>query len=213
MCIRDSTNPHPDPGGLFGEDEQELMGHIRNLSQHSLGLKIDDLVCRARTLKAHLRILSALRERMPALIGKEAKQLELINDLESVFAEVAIQAKLSVGDMPPLEPYRASLRTLHSRNPNAFSAIPVPDRYELQKLEAMIAQVLPVLHTPCDSLEKEPARLLAQIEQDAQATRHTDQLVGYAKNLLAALAVGGGLVGIGWWWGSGRRAMVVSQQS
>lgn len=58
---------------------------------------------RARLAKVHAYIISYLRSQMPTLWGKDAKQRELIDNLNLVFYELHKKHHLPVGDFPEMQ--------------------------------------------------------------------------------------------------------------
>ena len=64
--------------------------------------KINELVKRARLLKAHAYLLDHLRDQMPSVYGFEKKKKELIDTMPAQFRTVCRARGLSPGDFPDI---------------------------------------------------------------------------------------------------------------
>ena len=60
----------------------------------------EQLVKRIRKVKTLAYIIGHLKSQMPALMGKEKKQQQLINDLPNVFRTILKKYNLAPGDFP-----------------------------------------------------------------------------------------------------------------
>jgi hypothetical protein len=130
---------HDDYEGMFKHDEQLLVEELKNLPASAAARKINDMVKRIRLVKVHVCILSYLKSQMPLLWGKQAKQDFLLNNLDIVFKEVQSMYLLSDGDMPPIESFKANLRTFN------FRMFPSLDRRVIRELDELIAKEIPAL--------------------------------------------------------------------
>ncbi len=94
---------------MFKKDEKLLMEEVQNLPSSAAARKINEMVKRIRLVKVHVCILSYLKGKMP-FFGKQARQEELLANLEDVFEEVKAMYLLSDGDMPNIEEFKVLLR-------------------------------------------------------------------------------------------------------
>ncbi len=58
----------------------------------------------------HAHIIGYLKQEMPALFGKQAKQQELLDTLPNVFAKVQSMYRLPPGDFPDIIRFRENLK-------------------------------------------------------------------------------------------------------
>jgi len=130
---------HDDYKSMFTADEKLLTEELKNLPSSAAARKINDMVKRIRLVKVHVCILSYLKSQMPLLWGKQAKQEFLMKNLDLVFEEVKAMYLLSDGDMPPIETFRANLRTFN------FRMFPSLDRRVIRELDELIAKEIPAL--------------------------------------------------------------------
>eukprot|EP01126_Amoeba_proteus_P000453 TRINITY_DN10129_c0_g1_i2.p1 TRINITY_DN10129_c0_g1~~TRINITY_DN10129_c0_g1_i2.p1 ORF type:complete len:281 (+),score=61.32 TRINITY_DN10129_c0_g1_i2:220-1062(+) len=126
---------------LFRAETADLLSDLLSLPKNSAVRKVNELVKRARLIRAHAHIISHLREQMPFLWGKESKQLELIQTLPAVFQEIERLHKIPAGDFPNVEKMRENLRGMD------FSDFEKSD-------ERMFAQINEVLHRDLPRLLK-----------------------------------------------------------
>ncbi|XP_057184976.1 EH domain-containing protein 2 [Triplophysa rosa] len=85
---------------LFEREEEDVFGDIQNLPRNSALRKLNDLVKRARLVRAHAYIISSLKEEMPLVFCKEKKKRDLIYDLPIIFSRVKQRHQISAGDFP-----------------------------------------------------------------------------------------------------------------
>jgi EH domain-containing protein 1 len=96
---------HADNAALFEAEEHDLMSELRNLPQNAAVRKINEFVKRARSVKVHAYVIGHLKEKMPAMIGKEKKQRDLIENMGETFREVQRKYHLPPGDFPNLDEF------------------------------------------------------------------------------------------------------------
>mmetsp|Transcript_8395 Transcript_8395/g.20785 ORF Transcript_8395/g.20785 Transcript_8395/m.20785 type:complete len:553 (-) Transcript_8395:177-1835(-) len=95
---------------LMDRERKNLIEDLYSIPKSNAARKISEFVKRVRSLKIHCLILSALRDSMPTMFGKESKQSKLVSRLEETFLKVQQKHDLAVGDFPALEPFREHLR-------------------------------------------------------------------------------------------------------
>jgi len=95
---------------LFEKEESDLMADLKSLPRNSAVRKINELVKRIRLVKVHAWIIGELKSQMPAMMGKEKKQKELIDSLEKVFQKVHKTSGLPPGDFPDINELKEKLR-------------------------------------------------------------------------------------------------------
>merc|ERR1719277_1994794 len=74
---------------LFESEENDLYTQLACLPRSAAVRKLNDLIKRARLAKVHAYLIDHLRKKMPAMMGKDKKQRELIAGLTDVYKEVA----------------------------------------------------------------------------------------------------------------------------
>ncbi|KAL6463471.1 hypothetical protein MHYP_G00278620 [Metynnis hypsauchen] len=85
---------------LFQQEEEDLFTDIQNLPRNSALRKLNDLVKRARLVRAHAHIISSLKEEMPLIFRRDNKKRDLIYDLPVIFYRIQQQHQISPGDFP-----------------------------------------------------------------------------------------------------------------
>jgi len=109
--FQDSEYVYTEFGDLMDRERKNLIEDLYEIPQSNAARKISEFVKRVRSLKIHCLILSALRDSMPTMFGKESKQQKLVSRLEETFLKVQQKNNLAVGDFPALEPFREHLRS------------------------------------------------------------------------------------------------------
>jgi GTPase SAR1 family protein len=122
---------------LFEKDRQVLMGHLEQLPRACSMRKVNEMVKRLRRAVVHVCIMGHLRSKMPYLWGKEKAQLRLIEQLDSVFAEVRRTYQLAEGDFPRIDEYRSALAL------SDMTTFPAIDRHVLNTLQDMLLKDVP----------------------------------------------------------------------
>ena len=69
----------PDTAPLLAAEMGDLLSDLRELPQQSATRRVNELVKRARLLKAHCYLLDHLREQMPSVYGFQKKKQELLS--------------------------------------------------------------------------------------------------------------------------------------
>ena len=95
---------------LFDAERDDLLKDLRALPRQATVRKVNELVKRVRLAKVHAYLLSHLRNEMPVIFGKQAKQEELISKLNEVYNIVMRRYNISVGDFPNLRKFREKLK-------------------------------------------------------------------------------------------------------
>ncbi|XP_050966488.1 EH domain-containing protein 2 [Labeo rohita] len=85
---------------LFEKEEEDLFADIQNLPRNSALRKLNDLVKRARLVRAHAYIISSLKEEMPLVFCREKKKRDLIYDLPIIYSRIQQRYQISPGDFP-----------------------------------------------------------------------------------------------------------------
>ena len=92
---------------LLAAEMGDLLSDLRELPQQSATRRVNELVKRARLLKAHCYLLDHLREQMPSVYGFQKKKQELLNSMPAQFRTVCRARGLSPGDFPDLQKFVA----------------------------------------------------------------------------------------------------------
>uniref|UniRef100_A0A8D3DWZ8 EH domain-containing protein 2-like n=1 Tax=Scophthalmus maximus TaxID=52904 RepID=A0A8D3DWZ8_SCOMX len=85
---------------LIELEEEDLLADIRNLPRNAAVRRLNDLVKRARLLRAHAHIISYLKQEMPTIFCKESKKHNLIYQLPVIFNKIQQQHRVPAGDFP-----------------------------------------------------------------------------------------------------------------
>ncbi|KAM8854425.1 EH domain-containing protein 2-like [Synchiropus picturatus] len=85
---------------LIELEEEDLLADIRNLPHNAALRRLNDLVKRARLVRAHAHIISYLKQEMPTLFCKESKKQDLIYQLPVIFSKIQQQQQIPAGDFP-----------------------------------------------------------------------------------------------------------------
>ena len=92
---------------LLAAEMGDLLSDLRELPQQSATRRVNELVKRARLLKAHCYLLDHLREQMPSVYGFQKKKQELLSSMPAQFRTVCRARGLSPGDFPDLQKFVA----------------------------------------------------------------------------------------------------------
>eukprot|EP00894_Picocystis_sp_ML_P005413 jgi/Pico_ML_1/55930/g1540.t1 len=136
---RDGPYESEENARLLDLERDQLIVDLKDIPRRNVARKVNEFVKRVRTAKIHMLIISALRERMPSMFGKEKKQKKLVETLEDVFFEVQRKHNLPVGDFPPLEPFRDCLKA------HKIEKFPVMNKVALKTLDDVLENDLPTL--------------------------------------------------------------------
>ncbi|XP_061775011.1 EH domain-containing protein 2-like isoform X2 [Nerophis ophidion] len=85
---------------LIELEEEDLLADIRNLPHNAAVRKLNDLVKRARLVRAHAHIISYLKQEMPTFFCKESTKHNLIYQLPVIFTKIQQQHRVPAGDFP-----------------------------------------------------------------------------------------------------------------
>ncbi|KAL7747551.1 hypothetical protein RI367_007148 [Sorochytrium milnesiophthora] len=130
-----STNQEQD---LVEMESQALVDDVRLLPQQSLVRRINEVIKRARQLRAHSYIVSHLRSELP-MFNKGAKQEAILQNLEQEFSRIQHLYRLPPGDFPDPDKYRLPLQTVKIKN------FPKLDKRALAGLDEAISDDIPRL--------------------------------------------------------------------
>jgi len=124
---------------LFDAEKKDLLEDLLSLPRNSSIRKVNEMVKRARLVKIHSLIIGHLKNKMPSLFGKENKQRELIQNLDSEFDEIQHEHRLAPSDFPDIDKYRQKLMD------KVFSNFPKPSERLMNQIEDVLTQDLPFL--------------------------------------------------------------------
>ncbi|KAM9811969.1 EH domain-containing protein 2-like isoform 2-T2 [Syngnathus typhle] len=128
---------------LIDLEEEDLLADIRNLPHNAVVRKLNDLVKRARLVRAHAHIIGYLKEEMPTLFCKESKKHNLIYQLPVIFTKIQQQHRVPAGDFPDCTKMQEQLL---SQNLSKFKKLKPSLMASLDKLlNNDIANLVPLL--------------------------------------------------------------------
>ncbi|KAJ1445769.1 P-loop containing nucleoside triphosphate hydrolase protein [Pelagophyceae sp. CCMP2097] len=110
--FHDEELKEPETAPLLAAEMQDLLNDLRELPHQSALRRVNELVKRARLLRAHTYLLDHLREQMPAVYGFEKKKAELLETMAAQFRAVNRARGLSPGDFPDMAKFVAVAREL-----------------------------------------------------------------------------------------------------
>lgn len=135
--FRDEPLLREEHQALFDKDKKVLYSHLEQLPKACSMRKINEMVKRLRRAVVHHCIMGHLKSKMPLLWGKEAAQVKLIEQLETIYLEVRRTYQLAEGDFPKLDEYKAALVL------SDFSTFPAIDRHILNTLQDLLLKDVP----------------------------------------------------------------------
>jgi len=89
---------------LFRAEQQDLLDDLNLLPRNATIRKVNELVKRARTLRAHIAVMDHVKHQMP-MIGREKKQQQITASLKEEYEEISRLTKIPLGDFPPVSYY------------------------------------------------------------------------------------------------------------
>lgn len=128
-----------DQDTLLQSEETDLLNDLKALPKNAAVRRMNEIIRRARLVKVHAYIMNHLREQMPMMFGKAAKQEKLIRGLSAEFTAVQRQYRLAVGDFPEFERFQERLKQYD------FDEIPRMSQRAMQSLEQALTKDLPSL--------------------------------------------------------------------
>jgi len=87
---------------FVAENRDMIFEELLQLPRISTERKINELVKRAKLLRAHMHIITYLRSKMPWIFRKEDTQKELIQNLATHYKEIEITKQIPKEDFPDL---------------------------------------------------------------------------------------------------------------
>lgn len=130
---------------LFEAEEQDLFSDIQSLPRNAALRKLNDLIKRARLAKVHAYIVTALKNEMRTLFGKEARKKELIRNLGNIFTQIQKEHQISPGDFPDIRDMQEKLSLFDwskfkSFHKKLLDEVDIMLATDISKLMAMIPQ-------------------------------------------------------------------------
>eukprot|EP01056_Protomagalhaensia_sp_Gyna25_P000797 Protomagalhaensia_sp_Gyna_25__796@NODE_1383_length_1893_cov_13_142395_g1112_i0_p1_GENE_NODE_1383_length_1893_cov_13_142395_g1112_i0NODE_1383_length_1893_cov_13_142395_g1112_i0_p1_ORF_typecomplete_len466_score85_23DUF5600/PF18150_1/9_7e30Dynamin_N/PF00350_23/2_1e14EHD_N/PF16880_5/1_2e10MMR_HSR1/PF01926_23/2_9e07FeoB_N/PF02421_18/7_8FeoB_N/PF02421_18/0_00053GTP_EFTU/PF00009_27/16GTP_EFTU/PF00009_27/0_00065RsgA_GTPase/PF03193_16/7_4RsgA_GTPase/PF03193_16/0_22Septin/PF00735_18/0_014Septin/PF00735_18 len=117
---------------LFEAESDDLFKTVFALPARSAARKIDDFLKRVRLCRVHALLMDYLRKQMP-LIGKAAKQKELLNNLKDIYELLAKHHSLPISDFPPEEEMKGKLSIV-----GEFQKFPKLELRRIRALDTML---------------------------------------------------------------------------
>ncbi|OQR72174.1 EH domain-containing protein 1-like [Tropilaelaps mercedesae] len=130
---------------LFEAEEQDLFADIQSLPRNAALRKLNDLIKRARLATVHAYIVSALKNKMPSVFGKDSKKKDLIKNLGDVYVEIQKERQIPAGDFPDIKEMQDKLLNydftkLHPLHKRLLDDVEKMLSTDIAKLMAMIPQ-------------------------------------------------------------------------
>ncbi|XP_030236021.1 EH domain-containing protein 2 [Gadus morhua] len=128
---------------LLEVEEEDLLADIRNLPRNAAVRKLNDLVKRARLVRAHAHIIGYLKREMPSIFCKDSKKHSLIYQLPVIFTKIQQEHHVPAGDFPDCTKMQERLL---SQDFSKFKALKPSLMVSLDKLLSTdIAKLMPLL--------------------------------------------------------------------
>ncbi|XP_028823578.1 EH domain-containing protein 2-like, partial [Denticeps clupeoides] len=129
---------------MFEQEEEGLFADIQDLPRNAALRKLNDLVKRARSVRAHVYIISHLKQEMPLVFGRDNKKRDLIHELPVIFSRIQQRHQISPGDFPDCAKMQEQLMShdftkFKGLKPKLMSALD-------ELLSTDIATLMPLLH-------------------------------------------------------------------
>jgi len=124
---------------LFAGEEDELYEQLAQLPRSAAVNKLNELVRRARLVKLHAHLMSALRSKLSSFWRRNKAQQELIASLRDIYQEVSRAHQLPLGDFPEVVTMQEKLSLMD------FMKFPMLDPKKLQSLEEVLTHDIPEL--------------------------------------------------------------------
>ncbi|XP_010868821.3 EH domain-containing protein 2 [Esox lucius] len=129
---------------LLELEELDLLADLRNLPHNAAVQKLNDIVKRARLVRAHAHIISHLKQEMPTIFCKESKKHNLIYELPLIFSKIQQQQLVPAGDFPDCAKMQ---ERLIGQDFTKFKTLKPSLMATLDKLLSTdIAKLMPLLH-------------------------------------------------------------------
>lgn len=125
----DKKPRNPDTAPLLTAEMNDLLSDLRELPRQAAVRKVNELVKRMRSLRAHTLLLHELRCQMPTMMGKAKKQAALCTPqaMSEVFRATHKKYNLPPGDFPNIHKFISVAKELN------FSDFPKTDGSRLAK--------------------------------------------------------------------------------
>lgn len=124
---------------LFEQEENDLYTKIAQLPRSALVAKVNDLIKRARLAKVHAFLIDYFYNNMPYLIGHAKEQARMIDELPTIYNEIAMQRGIPLGDFPDPRMMQKILA------PMDFCSFKPLDPERLKSLDTLLSVDLPKL--------------------------------------------------------------------
>lgn len=142
---------------FFELEEDDLYTILAQLPRGAAVRKINDLLKRGRLAKVHVYLLDALVKRMPVMFGREKEKQKMIQNITTIYKEIAQENALTMGDFPDPRMMQAKLQQ------HNFSKFKKIDQQLMDLLDELLRKDLPDLLKSMFPEEKQ--------EQDAEVMK------------------------------------------
>lgn len=137
---------------MFAKDENLLVRELVDLPRCAAERKINHMVNRIRSVRAHVCILGTVRGMTPRLFGKKKSRDRVLKDLESIMDGVRVKFDLSKGDMPDPKEFARCLNSFPD-----FGVFPPINKRLIRRLGSLIEDDIPEIVTDADVGKKDAA--------------------------------------------------------
>mmetsp|Transcript_20333 Transcript_20333/g.36973 ORF Transcript_20333/g.36973 Transcript_20333/m.36973 type:complete len:453 (+) Transcript_20333:61-1419(+) len=129
---------------LFDEDKEAVIKELKALPRTALLRKMNDFVARVRKVKAHMCVVTHIRQQLPwhlSMLGNETRVRRWVEERLPQFFEDAMRLRaLSPGDMPDFKAFRDRLESFEG-----IAELPTWDARDVTRLEDVIEHDVPQL--------------------------------------------------------------------
>ena len=162
--FHDEELKQPETAPLLAAEMADLLSDLRDLPHQSALRRVNELVKRARLLKAHCYLMDHLRDQMPAVYGFERKKKDLLESMPAQFRAVCRAKGLSPGDFPDLARFTAVARELDFQQFPKLNGSRMKKGKALADLEYAINNKIPSL------MEYLPRGVRSQLQTESPVT-------------------------------------------
>mmetsp|Transcript_131 Transcript_131/g.194 ORF Transcript_131/g.194 Transcript_131/m.194 type:complete len:457 (-) Transcript_131:190-1560(-) len=129
---------------LFDEDKEAVLKELKELPRTALLRKMNDFAARVRRVKAHLCVVTYIKQQLPwflTTMGNEQRLRRWVEErLPQLFEDAMRLRGLSPGDMPDIQAFRDRMQSFEG-----LAELPTWDRQDIARLDDVMESDVPQL--------------------------------------------------------------------